>query len=344
MMRNFEEITQRWLESVLFGLRYTYQNELRCTAAHLVNYFGKMNCEEIKGFSVDAFIRYLSEHNNPNTGKPYSKRSFVEIIDVGCRIFEFALDNELIQCRNPFYRKKKKIPKTAPKTERTPIDDIQKDLVLKVYHRTQIAALLMLFCGLRRGEIIPLEWKDIDFINKQIAVTKSAERIDTNNYRVKPHTKNGKDRYVSIPDNIIPCLKYEKSNSKFDLIYPQTRGSIHTASSWKSTWNGYQAQLNYTYYCETMKKLGRTPKHINAPSGIPQLLDKFTAHQLRHTYCTMLYLAGVDLKTASKLMGHSDVKITLEIYTHLDEKHKRLNIDKFNRFIAEDTANQIINY
>lgn len=91
-----------------------------------------------------------------------------------------------------------------------------------------------------------------------------------------------------------------------------------------------------------MKTLGRTPKAYNAPTGIPQLLDKFTAHQLRHTYCTMLYLAGVDILTASKLMGHSDVKITLEIYTHLDEKYKRLNIEKFNNYIANDTTNQVI--
>ena len=68
----------------------------------------------------------------------------------------------------------------------------------------RVAALIMLYCGLRRGEIIPLEWSDIDFINKQIAITKSVELKDSNNYTVKSHTKNGKDRYVSIPDNIIP--------------------------------------------------------------------------------------------------------------------------------------------
>ncbi len=90
-----------------------------------------------------------------------------------------------------------------------------------------------------------------------------------------------------------------------------------------------------------MKQQEITPKPYNAPTGIPVLVDPFTAHQLRHTYCTMLYLAGVDLKTASKLMGHSDVKITLDIYTHLDEKYKRLNIDKFNNYIAKDTTNQI---
>ena len=342
-MITFEKIANIWLENISFDLQYTYQAELKNATNHLVAYFGERICGTIKGLDVDEYIRYLSQHNNPNTGKPYSKRVFSDIIDVGCRIFDYALENDLIDCRNPFYKKKRKIPKNAPKKERTPIDDIQKDLVLKVYNRTQIAALIMLFCGLRRGEIIPLEWSDIDFLNKQIAVTKSVELIDSNNYTVKPHTKNGKDRYVSIPDNIIPYLKLEKYNSKgCKYIYSQKCGKIHTASSWKSGWKSYQTLLNYRYYCDLMKKKEITPKPYNAPTGIPELVEPFTAHQLRHTYCTMLYLAGVDLKTASKLMGHSDVKITLDIYTHLDEKYKRLNIDKFNNYIANDTTNQIL--
>lgn len=342
MERNFEQLARIWLENELFGKQYSYRKELESAVTHLVHYFGKMECKNIKGLDVDQFVKYESEHLNPHTGKPFSKRLMKEHINIGDRIFEFALDNEIIQCRNPFQRKKKKVPKNSPVKERTPIDEIQKDLILKVFHRTQIAALIMLYCGLRRGEIIPLEWRDVDFINKQISVTKSVERIDSNNFRVKAHTKNGKDRYVPIPDNIIPYLKLEKFNSGNKLIFPQKSGNIHTTSSWKRTWDSYQSQLNYKYYCDTMKELGREPKGYKAPTGIPQLLDKFTAHQLRHTYCTMLYLAGVDILTASKLMGHSDVKITLEIYTHLDEKHKRLNIDKFNKFIAGDTANQII--
>ncbi|MEE0875337.1 MAG: tyrosine-type recombinase/integrase [Ruminococcus sp.] len=90
-----------------------------------------------------------------------------------------------------------------------------------------------------------------------------------------------------------------------------------------------------------MRKTGKEPKGFSSPSGIPNLLEKFTAHQLRHTYCTMLYFAGVDILTASKLMGHSNVRITLEIYTHLDERYKQLNIDKYNQYIANN--NQTLN-
>jgi len=340
-MKNFNEIADCWLRNTLPRQQYSYQVELECAVRHLKNYFGNQDCTLIKKLDVEEFVTNESQKNNPNTGKPFSKRLIKEHINIGRRIYEFALDNEIIDCHNPFLKKPRKI--SGMENTRTPIDETQKDLVLRVYCRTQIAALIMLFCGLRRGEIIPLEWSDIDFINKQIAVTKSAERIDTNRFAIKPHTKNGKDRYVPIPDNIIPYLKLEKFNSENDLIYSQKSGKIHTVSSWKSNWNSYQKQLNYQYYCDTMKQLGRTPKHINAPTGIPELLERFTAHQLRHTYCTMLYLAGVDILTASKLMGHSDVKITLDIYTHLDEKYKRLNIDKFNNYIANDITNQILN-
>lgn len=343
-MISFAELSNKWSNTVLYGYKYSYKTEVSCALKHLNNYFGERDCESIKGLDVEQFLKYESETINPNTGKPFSRRILNDHIDVGNTIYEFALDNDIINCRNPFQRKRKKIPKSAPANERIPIDDTQKQYVLSVYSRTQIAALIMLYCGLRRGEIIPLEWSDIDFINKKIAVTKSVEKINSNHFSVKAHTKNGKDRYVSIPDVLIPYLKIEKFNSGGKkLIYTQKNGEMHTVSSWKSSWDSYQKQLNYHCYCDLMKKMGREPKGVTAPSGIPQMLERFTAHQLRHTYCTTLYFAGVDLPTASQLMGHSNVKITLEIYTHLDEKHKKLNIDKYNQYIANDQVNQFIN-
>ena len=342
-MKSFEYIADIWLKSELFGKQYSYRKGLEKDVEHLVAYFGNRNCEDIKGMDVDRFIQYESEHLNPNTGKPFSKRLMKAHLSAGLNIYEYALENELIDCRNPFIRKKKKIPKSAPVQQRTPIDKDQKDLVCRVYHRAQIAAIIMLYCGLRRGEIIPLEWTDIDFINKKIAVTKSVERVDGNNFQVKAHTKNGKDRYISIPDNIISLLKLGKFQSKGNkLIFPQKCGKMHTISSWQSTWESYQKMLNYEFYCQEMKKLGRVPKDYHAPTGIPQLLQHFTPHQLRHTYCTMLYHAGIDALRASKLMGHSNVQITLDIYTHLEQKYRTIDISPFNNYVRNDVANLVI--
>ena len=100
--------------------------------------------------------------------------------------------------------------------------------------------------------------------------------------------------------------------------------------------------LNYEFYCQEMKKLGRVPKDYHAPTGIPQLLQHFTPHQLRHTYCTMLYHAGIDALRASKLMGHSNVQITLDIYTHLEQKYKTIDITPFNDYVRNDITSLVI--
>lgn len=72
------------------------------------------------------------------------------------------------------------------------------------------------------------------------------------------------------------------------------------------------------------------------PKKLPMLIPTFTPHQLRHTYITMLYLAGVDVLTAKEQAGHADIATTLGIYTHLDKQHKLRNLDKLNQFLSPD--------
>jgi len=73
-VKSFEYIADIWLKSELFGKQYSYRKGLEKDVEHLVAYFGNRNCEDIKGMDVDRFIQYESEHLNPNTGKPFSKR------------------------------------------------------------------------------------------------------------------------------------------------------------------------------------------------------------------------------------------------------------------------------
>ena len=66
------------------------------------------------------------------------------------------------------------------------------------------------------------------------------------------------------------------------------------------------------------------------------MIPNITAHWLRHTFATMLYFAGVDLLTAKEQLGHSDIKTTLEIYTHLDNQFKRKSMDKLDRYLSKN--------
>ena len=65
--------------------------------------------------------------------------------------------------------------------------------------------------------------------------------------------------------------------------------------------------------------------------GIP-----FTGHQLRHTYATMLYNSSVPIKEAQYFLGHKDIRILLNVYTHLDETQKNISIKKVNNFLNQE--------
>lgn len=66
-----------------------------------------------------------------------------------------------------------------------------------------------------------------------------------------------------------------------------------------------------------------------------QILFAVRCHDLRHTFCTLLYDAEIDLETSRVLMGHEDVKLTLSIYTHLRETRKKVSYDKMRSFFDE---------
>lgn len=64
-------------------------------------------------------------------------------------------------------------------------------------------------------------------------------------------------------------------------------------------------------------------------------MEAFTAHQLRHSYATMLYDAGVDVLTAQKYLGHADVQTTMKIYTHLSARKEQGSIEAWNTYVSQ---------
>jgi integrase len=102
-----------------------------------------------------------------------------------------------------------------------------------------------------------------------------------------------------------------------------------TETAWKRLLESYLFDMNLEY--------GNIPKNMRkySPEKIPLTIDPFSWHCLRHTFCTLMYNAGVDVLTAKEQMGHSDVKTTLSIYTHLQNENKQRNIDKLDLYLTE---------
>lgn len=194
------------------------------------------------------------------------------------------------------------IIKRVPSKERTILstNDIKK--LEKSSSKYADFFVFLLYTGLRRGEIAGLKWSDIDFKNKEIHVRHSMSFV-TNQGSLKS-TKTNKVRNIPILNKTAEILKRRKNTSNSIYVFSQPDGTNLTESSIK-----------------------RMHESFEKATGL-----KFGLHELRHTFCTILFYAGVSAVNASKIMGHSIV-VMQEIYTHLDKDRAKLEIDRLNEYL-----------
>ena len=299
-------------------------NSLSTRASVWIDNLQHAQINQIRPFELQSILFSIAS-KNPNTGKPMAKKTIKEYIQVINSIFMFAHENRVLEY-NP--AAKLKIPQTAADpVQRRALTTEERNRVIEFEHRAKPSAMLLMLSGLRRGEATALQWNDIDFVNNKISVTKSY------NFKQKEFKvpKNGKARVVTVPQILIDYLQTLPKVSLFVLTNAQ--GKMMTDDSWRRMYDSYMTDLNIKY------GFGGVDKAPNkfAPTKMPMLITPFTPHELRHTFCTIMYEAGLDALTAMEQMGHADIQTTLSIYTHLSNQHKENDIKKLDTFLGKGT-------
>ena len=203
-------------------------------------------------------------------------------------MFDTAVENDLCR-KNPFKAKHAQPPKGYSGSHRA-LTDEEIQLILNTPHRMQLAALIMLYAGLRRGEVLALT--DADITKDEIIVRKAVRFIGNRPIIVAPKTAAGVRR-VPILNLLRPYLKNASGS-----ILTAKNGQTMTDTAFRRAWDSYLHALSVS-------------------AGHPVSIRP---HDLRHTFCTMLRDAGVDMKQAMLWMGHSDEKMILHVYDHVSEK------------------------
>lgn len=247
---------------------------------------------------------------NPKTGKPTAKKTLNGYKQVVSQVFKFAIKNRAIE-HNPV--NEVTVSTTAPTKQRRALTEQEREKVLAAPDscRWKLPAMLATFAGLRRGEMALLTWSDIDLANKLIDVNKA---YDYKNSRVKDAKTDAGMRTVSIPDILVEFLA--RQPKKQPLVVLTTEGEMMSSSAWDRLNEKMLADFGH-----------------NA-DGLSIAVKPFGWHDLRHTYATILFEAGVDVLTAQHLIGHADPSTTLRIYTHLSEQQKMRSADKLNAFLS----------
>lgn len=204
-------------------------------------------------------------------------------------------------------------------------------------HRAQPVAVIMMLSGLRRGELAALTWSDVDLKGRTITVNK-AIAYDSNGVPSLQHitkTKAGM-RTVDIPQRLADYMaKLPRDNL---LVIHSAHGRVMTESAWAKLWRSYMRELNIKYGARTPSDLEKLQSSKPGPKVLDMTIPNITMHWLRHTFCTLMYLSGVDVIQACAQMGHADVSTTLRIYTHLDAIHKRKSVDKLDAYLDAQKA------
>lgn len=305
METTFEYWANRWLEFEKNEVKTTTLIEYKKVKQQLINEFSELKLDDITPKRVQELLDNL--YSKGNAKSTINKRKY--IIQ---QIFRYA-NIQGIDLSNPcsFVR----TPRMAIKNCRRSLTQGEIDIVM--LHRNNydngFYAYCLLMTGLRRSEMLALTWNDLNYQTNLVHVSKTVNYIKSQP-AIYNTLKNGdSERYIPMTEGLKQGFKHYPGNHA-GLIFgasPETPVNPY-AHSWK--WEKYK------------QKTG---------------LD-ITQHMLRHTYCTMLFDAGVDVKTAAYLMGHRDEHTTLAIYTHLEKQKAAKNAtSKLNVFISGPQPNRL---
>ena len=300
----FETFAEEWFEEYAKpNLRNTTYERLLQLRKRVYGAIGHLRMDKITPRQIQACVNALSKDGaNERTGKPLAPKTIRHNLSLISDVFSYAVKMGVVS-DNPCT--KVTIPKGEVKEKQiyTPAE-VERFLTLlnnePLKYRTFFN--LMIYSGFRRGEMLGLEWKDVNFETNVISVRR------TSNYTAKkgvytdtPKTKKSQ-RSLKFPQEIMDILKEYKAE--------QDEQALKYGDKWVETdrlytkWNGEPMQNGTPYFwlnefCE---------KH-----GLPF----YGIHSFRHLFASLLVNQGVDIVTVSGALGHSTISTTSNIYCHM---------------------------
>lgn len=313
-----EEYLQSWLKNYTTMLSPTTANGYRTNIeVHVIPVLGRIMLQKLSALDIQGFYNCLLETNHARTGKPLSTRT-VEHIHANLKsALRKAIQMGLID-RNPMDAVVK------PKVKEYRADVYTEDEVKRLLESTkdswlEVPVLLGVGLGLRRGEVLALRWDCVDFGKSTIRVERSLIYVKGQISFKSPKSEAG-ERSLVVPASIMEVLRRHRTAqakhrlkagdlyADHDLVVCEPDGRPVVPSNLS---NRFKAML--------------------ASAGFKIL--RF--HDLRHTHASLLLKYGVAAKVASSRLGHSNVGITLDLYSHIysemeEDVAKKIDMNIFN--------------
>lgn len=267
--------------------------------------FGKQRIDKVRLSDAKAWLIKLQQVD----GRGYS--SIHSIRGVLRPAFQLAVDDDLIR-KNPFGFELASVivndsvtrEAITRKQERDLLKFIKED---KHFCRYYDAIYILLNTGLRISEFCGLTISDLEFDQKRIKVDHQLQRTSQMQYVIQaPKTESG-IRYVPMSEEVVACFRRILANRVAPKIEPMVDGYAGFLFLDKN--DKPMVALHWEKYLEHIIEKYNKIYRIQMP--------KVTPHVCRHTFCSNMAKSGMNPKTLQYIMGHSDISVTLNVYTHV---------------------------
>ena len=298
-------VSCKWLEKIRYTVKdSTYSCYVTLVHKHIIPYFG--NDSVVTSDDIQRFI-----YRKVSCGlAPATVRSIVILLD---RILVYGEEEKML----PVMKRKIIAPKNIHVQKHT-LDAVQLNTLARFLYsekgRFELGVLLCMNTGIRIGELCGLKWEDFDLKNEVFEIRRSVSRIrnvDDDGQTVK---KSGISRtlvVVSSPKTVSSIRQIPIPHHLLEDIKTQ-----------------YTSREDYlltgTTECMEPRRVQRKFEWILKTCGLPHV----TFHSLRHSFASRCIEDGVDSKALSEILGHSSVKITMDVYVHSNMEQKKRYMDQ----------------
>ena len=277
----------------------TYERYSLIVNLHIRDKIGMLELDDLTPLLLQQYITELLQSGNRKTGKGLSANSVNAIISVLQSSLKTA---NFLGLTAEYTADKVKRPKLKEKPVECYSLKEQKQIeqaILSGRKDKLYGILLCLYSGLRIGELIALQWSDIDFTKGILTVSKSCHDGKAGLIIDEPKTATSR-RVIPLPKQLLPILKGIKKKSDSPFVVSANGKPVSVRS--------YQRSFELL-----LKKLKIPHRGF---------------HSLRHTFATRALECGMDVKTLSEILGHKNPTVTLNRYAHSLMEHKA---DMMNR-------------
>ncbi len=301
----FEEFAEQWFEEYAkLNLRSTSYSKMKQLPSRVYPAIGHLRIDKITGRHIQQFINDLALNGkNKKNGKPLSRKTVIHHLNFISDVLNYAVQIGMLTdnpCRNV------SIPKGEKKEKQIyTLEEIARIFELldgdEIPTKYRVFIKLAVYSGFRRGELLGLEWKDINWESNLISVRRTSNyTVERGTYTDTTKTKMSQ-RTLKFPDYVMGLLR--------ELKAEQEKESKEIGNKWIDTdrlfvkWNGEPMHNNAVYYWF---------KRFCERNNI-RFCD---LHSLRHFYASALINEGVDAAAVSGALGHSVISTTTSIYCH----------------------------